>query len=133
MRAGSVMVWKAGPTERERRGQKVEQQQQADEVEEEEEELGSGASNQLPLHTHTHMHKQSFTFTHPGQSEVFLAQRRTLTRQDDVTRAEQTQTIQQVDQLVDSAFPAPPLVHHPGGPILLLLSQLHGGLIAQDL
>lgn len=79
------------------------------------------------------MHKQSFTFTHLGQPEVFLAQRRTLTRQDDVTGAEQTQTIQQVDQLADLAFPAPPLVHHPSGSVLLLLSQLHGGLIAQDL
>lgn len=66
-----------------------------------------------------------------GESEEHLEQRRELTIQDDVSRTQQLQTLQQVKQLADPPVPAAPPVHHPIGPLLLFLSQSQSCLIIE--
>lgn len=66
-----------------------------------------------------------------GESEEREEQRRGLTIQDDVSRMQQLQSLQQVKQLADPPVPAAPPVHHPIGPLLLLLRQSQSHLIIE--
>lgn len=65
------------------------------------------------------------------QSLERVEQRRALTVQDEVTRPQQLQTLQQVEQLHHATVLAAPSVHHPVRPLLLLLSQPQSSLVVQ--
>ena len=100
--------------------------EQEQEEEEEEEEERRKASDWTPLQREREVSCLTFDPT-----EVIRGGE--LTAQDDVSRPQQLQTLQQVDELAHHTVPVPPLVHHPVGPPLPPLSQSHGGLISEHL
>lgn len=66
-----------------------------------------------------------------AQSHRSLGRRGGLTVEDEVTGSQQLQPLQQVEELADAPVPAAPAVHHPVGPLLLLLGLAKGRLVNQ--
>lgn len=123
------MVLEAGQTERET--QEVDENVQYQE--EEEEEGGTKASDWRPLQRERGVEGEKAT----AEDLIVLSNQRPsevneLTVQDDITRAEQLQTLQKVDQGADATFSYLPLVHHIVSPSFFSLSQSYGSLIIKD-
>lgn len=123
------MVLEVGQTERETQEEDENVQYQ----EEEEEQGGTKASDWRPLQRERGIEGENVT---AGDLSVLSNQRPSeaneLTVQDDITRAEQLQTLQKVNQITDATFSYLPLIHHIVSPSFFSLSQSYGSLIIKD-